>query len=81
MLVVAQKNNYLFRSNGENYLLKRGVLTSVPAWVAADPWFRDLCAAGKIAVSESAKDKEVEKAVEKAEVKEQAVKKTRKKKE
>lgn len=77
MLVVSQKNNYLFRSNGENYLLKRGVLTSVPAWVAADPWFRDLCNAGYIAVSESTKDTEVEKAVEEAEVKVQ--KKTKKK--
>lgn len=49
----------------------------MPAWVAVDPWFRDLCAAGKIVVSESTKDTEVEKAIEEAEVKVQ--KKTKKK--
>ena len=74
MLVVARVN-FLFRKDGENYLLKRGVLTSVPEWVAADPWFADLCRCGEIAVSETTKDKEVEQAVEKAAKKRQTKKK------
>lgn len=78
MLVIA-RGNFLFRANGENYLLKRGVLTSVPSWVAAEPFFKALCNEGRIAISETTKDSEVEKKVEEAEVKEQAVKKTRKK--
>ena len=77
MLVIA-RGNFLFRANGESYLLKRGVLTSIPAWVAAEPFFKALCNEGRIAISETTKDSEVEKKVEEAEIKEQ-VKKTKKK--
>ena len=74
MLVVAN-GNFLFRAHGESYLLKRGVLTSVPAWVAEETFFKDLCADGKIAVSETTKDADVEKAVEATEKKKTTKKK------
>ncbi len=77
-MTVIARGNFLFRFNGASYLLKRGVLTSVPAWVAEDTFFKALCAEGRIAISETTKDKDIEEAVEKAEVKETKAKQKKK---
>lgn len=78
MLALARGQFLFRRPDGANYLLKRGVLTPVPDWVAEDPWFRDLCSCGMIAVPETTKDTAVEKAVETAEKVEKKKKKTKK---
>lgn len=73
-MVVIARGNFLFRANDENYLLKRGVLTSVPDWVTKSAFFGALVQEGRIAISETTKDTEVEKVVEKAVKKESAAK-------
>lgn len=84
-MLVASNINALFRDNGKNYLLKRGVLTSdCPSWVTESDFFRALVRDGHIAVTDSTSDAVVQKAVEEAakketEVKEQKVKKAAKK--
>ncbi len=78
MLVIA-RGNFLFRDNGENYLLKGGVLTSVPDWVTKSAFFGALVQEGRIAISDSTSDKKVVKAIEEAEVKEAVAKEQKKK--
>lgn len=75
MLVFARGNFLFRRPDGASYLLKRGVLTSVPDWVAEESFFKALCSCGDIAISESTKDTAVEQAVEKAEKKKTTKKK------
>lgn len=75
-MTVIARGNFLFRgSNGENFLLKGGVLTSdLPSWVTESEFFSALCREGRIAISDSTKDAKVQKAIEDAEIKEEVVK-------
>ena len=73
-MLVISRGNFLFRENGENYLLKREVLTSIPTWVSQSSFFAALVREGRIVISESTKDSVVEKAIEVAETKEKEVK-------
>lgn len=63
MLVLA-RGNFLIRANdGTSCLIKKDQFTQIPGWVAAHPMFRELCAEGRIVLTESTKDVAVEKAV------------------
>ena len=71
MIVFARKN-ILFQQNGASYLLKKDSIGTVPAWVSDSAYFAALVKDGKIVISESKKDADLEKAEKKAKKTEKA---------
>ena len=63
-MLVLSRGNFLIRANdGTSCLIKKDVLANIPDWVATQPFFQALCREGRIVVTETTKDKDVEKAV------------------
>lgn len=67
MFVMSNRNIIIPSVDGMNaFNLPKGYIGRVPEWVTKTEYFKALVADGKVAVTQTAKDKEVEKAVETA---------------
>lgn len=67
-MFIMTKQAVLFRRpDGAKFAAPNGFMGSAPDWIGETRQFREQVADGKIIVTESTKDKEVQKAAEKAE--------------
>lgn len=65
MFIVAKRNVLIPNADGSMvYPVSRGYIGTVPAWVENTDYFKGLVKDGKISVTESYKDKDLEKAEE-----------------
>ena len=74
-MFVLPKRNIIFKA-GENqsFKLSNGIMADVPDWVANSKYFDSLVKDGKIVVAASTKDRDIDKAVIKADVAEKVAK-------
>ena len=74
MLVLSKRNLEFSGPDGSKYLLRKDAFVTPPDWVPETDFFQSYLRAGLIAVSETTKDPDVEKAIEKANTAEKASK-------
>ncbi|MDY4080921.1 MAG: hypothetical protein SOY97_04755 [Candidatus Metalachnospira sp.] len=65
MFIVAKRNIVVPSNDGkESYFIPKGYIGNVPEWVGDTKYFEELVMDCKISISESKKDKDIEKAEE-----------------
>lgn len=65
-MTILTKQAVLFSANGEKFRAPNGYLGQCPDWVAKTRQFKEMVADGMIVATESASDKAMDKAAEKA---------------
>ena len=79
MFVMSNRNIIIPSADGMNaYNLPKGYIGRVPEWVTKTEYFKALVADGKVTVTQTAKDRDVEKAVKDAVSKEEKARKQHK---
>lgn len=65
-MVILSKGNFLIFSDdrSKQYPVSSGYVGEIPEWVSKTKYFKQLVSADKIAISESKKDKDIQKAAE-----------------